>query len=414
MSSTNNQEFHRRHLHHNITVNVLDGSFFGFAMGFASFVTIIPLFISQLTDSAILIGLIPAIHSFGWQIPQLFTASGVSRLRRYKPRTLAMTIHERLPFFGLALVAWYLPKLEGNTALALIFLLLIWQGFGGGFTANAWMSMIAKLMPPGRRGTFFGIQSSAANALASLSAILAGLLLTQLDSPLDFASCFFLAGLSMAISWLFLSLTREQEDTTKVISEEKPPFWRDSRNILRKDHNFRWFLVVRILSQFSLMGSAFYIVYAAREFGLEALTAGIITGVFMFTQIIANPILGWLGDRWSPRGVIGICALAGFLSALLAWLADSANWFYPVFILTGLASVAYFTVTNAMMVGFGLEVERPVYIGLSNTLIAPATILAPLLGGWLADLYSYQLTFAVSAVTSLMMAAVIQFLLRDP
>ena len=35
---------------------------------------------------------------------------------------------------------------------------------------------------------------------------------------------------------------------------------------------------------------------------------------------------------------------------------------------------------------FGSEAERPVYIGLSNTLIAPATILAPVLGGLIADL----------------------------
>lgn len=173
-------------------------------------------------------------------------------------------------------------------------------------------------MPSGRRGTFFGLQSAAANALASLGAVLAGLLLDRLGSPLDFTSCFLLAGLTMTISWFFLSLIREQEDTTKIVHQEQVPFWRGTRTILRLDPNFRWFLVVRMLSQFASMGSAFYIVYAARDFGLDELTAGIITGVFLFTQITANPILGWLGDRWSQRGVMAVRALA--------WLADSANW----------------------------------------------------------------------------------------
>lgn len=45
-----------RNLRYNFIVNLLDGGFFGFAMGFASFVTVIPLFVSTMTASAILIG----------------------------------------------------------------------------------------------------------------------------------------------------------------------------------------------------------------------------------------------------------------------------------------------------------------------------------------------------------------------
>jgi hypothetical protein len=82
----------------NFFVNVIDGGFFGLALGFASFSTVIPLFVSTLTDSAILIGLIPAIHVVGWQLPQLFTAHRVAQQKRYKPMVMFFTIHERLPF----------------------------------------------------------------------------------------------------------------------------------------------------------------------------------------------------------------------------------------------------------------------------------------------------------------------------
>ncbi len=125
----------RKHLRYNVIVNLLDGGFFGFALGFGSFFTIIPLFVSQMTDSAILIGLIPATHNVGWQFPQLLTAGWVSRMRRYKPAVVTITMMERLPFLGLAAVAWFLPAIGKPAALALTFMLLIWQGFGGGFTA---------------------------------------------------------------------------------------------------------------------------------------------------------------------------------------------------------------------------------------------------------------------------------------
>ena len=72
-------DFVRKNLKHNLIVNIADGSFFGFGIGISSFSTIIPLFVSTLTNSAILIGLIPAIHNMGWQLPQLFTAQKISR-----------------------------------------------------------------------------------------------------------------------------------------------------------------------------------------------------------------------------------------------------------------------------------------------------------------------------------------------
>ncbi len=149
----------RRQLRYNITVNLVDGAGFGLGWGFGSIGTIVPLFVSHLTTSALLIGLIPSIHAVGWQLPQLFMANSVARLRRYKPMVMLLTIHERVPFLGIGLVALSLGVLGNTWALVLTFLMLIWQGLGAGFTANAWQSMIAKIIPSDWRGTFFGVQA---------------------------------------------------------------------------------------------------------------------------------------------------------------------------------------------------------------------------------------------------------------
>lgn len=89
-----------KNLKHNFTVNILDGTFFGLGIGFASFATVIPLFVSNLTESALLIGLVPAVHNVGWQLPQLLTAKSVSRMKQFKPAAIFWTIQERLPFWG--------------------------------------------------------------------------------------------------------------------------------------------------------------------------------------------------------------------------------------------------------------------------------------------------------------------------
>ncbi|HNM36268.1 MAG TPA: hypothetical protein PKI33_04355, partial [Anaerolineales bacterium] len=104
----------RKDLKHNVTAGLWDGSLFGVALGFASFGTILPLFVATMTQSATLIGLVPAIHSAGWLFPQLFTASHVSRLRQLKRTVLLNTIHERVPFLGFAAVALLLPVVGVN------------------------------------------------------------------------------------------------------------------------------------------------------------------------------------------------------------------------------------------------------------------------------------------------------------
>jgi MFS family permease len=408
------KSFIYRNFRFNFWVNILDGGFFGAALGFSSFITVLPLFVSTMTESAILIGLIPAIHSVGWQLPQLFTAKHVSRQKRFKPIVLLMTIHERMPFLGLAVIAWTMKSMDIRLALVFTYALLIWQGLGGGFTATAWQSMIAKIIPGERRGTFFGLQSAAANLLASGTAILAGVLLERLAFPYNYAVCFFLASLAMLISFAFLSLAREQEKTVEEIDTDQTPTWNKMLRILRRDANMRWFLVVRMLSQVAVMAFAFYTVYAVRHLGMTEGIAGVMAAVSMVGQIVANPLMGWMGDRWNHATVMKVGLLAATLSALLAWLAPSLGWFYVIFILAGVANVAIWTIGLAMTLEFGSETERPVYIGMANTLIAPATIVAPLFGGWLADAVSFQATFIASAICGAVTTLVMHLTLRDP
>ncbi|HET9589821.1 MAG TPA: MFS transporter [Anaerolineales bacterium] len=408
------ETFIRRHLRYNITVNLMDGGFFGLAIGFASFGTILPLFVASMTDSATLIGLVPAIHSAGWLLPQLFTANYTARLRRYKRTVLMLTVHERIPFLGLALVALLLPTIGLQAGLIMTFVLLTWQGLGGGFTANPWTSMISKIIPPETRGTFFGTQAAVANLFISGAAVGAGYLLNWLDSPLDFTACFLIASLFFSISWFALALTREPADYDKVIEENPLPFWHGAGRILKRDRNFNWFLTARILSQFATMGFAFYIVYALRRFQMDEVTAGYLMATLTIAQTIANAGMGWLGDRVGHRPMLILGAAGATLSSLLAWIAPSLAWFFPIFILSGFANVSIWTNGMTMTVDFSDEVERPFYIGLAQTLTAPATIVAPLIGGWIADTSGFVMTFALSTILSILMMGILFFLVKDP
>lgn len=408
------EQFARRHLRYNVTVGMFDGGLFGVALGFGSFGTILPLFVASMTDSATLIGLVPAIHTAGWLLPQLFTASYTSRLRRYKRTVLLSTIHERIPYLGFAIVALLLPRIGLQNGLLLTFLLLTWQGLGGGFTANPWTSMISKIIPPENRGTFFGTQAAVANLFISGAAIIAGYVLNGYESPVNFAICFFIAVVFFTFSWIALAFTREPSDFDKVIEKNPIPFWHGASAIIKRDTNFNWFLVARTLSQFATMGFAFYIVYALRRFQMDEVTAGFLTATLTISQTVANASMGWLGDKFGHRPMLILGAVAAMLSSLLAWFASSLIWFFPIFILSGLANVSIWTNGMTMATTFSDEKERPFYIGLAQTLTAPATIIAPLIGGWIADTQGFVVTFAISTVLSLIMLGILAFIIKEP
>ena len=404
---------HSKNFPFNFIVNVIDGGFFGLGFGFASLSTVLPLFVSHLTHSAILIGLIPAIHVVGWQLPQIFTAQRVARQKRYKPMVMFFTIQERLPFLGLAVVSWFIPSIGPKIALALTFLFLVWQGLGGGFTATAWQSMIGKIIPRERWGVFFGSQSAAANLLASAGAVIAGVILKQNEPNSGFSMCFLLAVGAFVISYVAISFTREEETPPISSGIERKDFWKDLRLILRRDANFRWFVVARVLAQAGTVGFAFYTVYVVRFYGVDEVTAGILTGVLLLVETLFNPIMGWLGDHWSHRGVMAIGMISAAMSAGVALWAPSVGWFYLAYTLAGIAYVAVWTIAMAMTLEFGREQEKPAYIGLANTLVAPTAFIIPLLAGWLADSVGYHATFLATAIGATVTVLVLSFGLHD-
>jgi MFS family permease len=404
----------RANFQYNFTVNVLDGAFFGLGLGFASFVTVIPLFLNSLTDSTTLIGLITSIHVVGWQLFQLLTSSRVAGLRRYKPMVMRMTLHERWPFLGLAVVAALLPLIGVPVALALVFILLTWQSVGGGLTATAWQAMVGKVMPEHRRGFFYGAQSSGLSLLMAVGAVGAGVVLARVEYPYNFAICFAIAALAMTVSAYFLWLTREPEAPAVEARPGAGMAWGSIRAILRRDGNFRWFLLVRILTQIAVMAISFYTLYGVRQMELTAEAAGIMTGLMSIMQMIISPVIGWVGDRWGHRRIFAIGMLLMAASIFLALTAPTLDWFYLVFALAGLTNGVLMTSVLALVVEFGTESDRPFYIGMANTLIAPATLLAPIIGGALIDLTGFSATFGLALAAAVGAAVVLLAIMRDP
>jgi MFS family permease len=184
--------------------------------------------------------------------------------------------------------------------------------------------------------------------------------------------------------------------------------------ILRRDGNFRWLLVAKALTACAIVATTFYSLFAIQQFRATGVELGVLTGVLTLSQMAANLLFGWLGDRWGHRRMYAIGGLMMAASATLAVLAPSLGWMYLVFGLAGAARATFWAVTISFTLEFGTVLERPIYIGMANTLIAPFTLGAPILGGELAQRLGYPPLFIICAVAGLLTALVLFFLVYDP
>ena len=106
----------------NFSVNLIDITFITLGLSLISRETIMPLLVSQMTDSKIAIGLIPAIYILGFYLPQLLVANYSEGLKWKKPFVMLLGgLGERVPYLLMGLVVWGLALKAPTLALTLFF-----------------------------------------------------------------------------------------------------------------------------------------------------------------------------------------------------------------------------------------------------------------------------------------------------
>jgi MFS family permease len=379
-------------------VNVLDGTFFWGGSSLIAASTILPVYVSRLSDSKLLIGLLSMISSMGWLLPQLFTANWVQRLPRKKVLPVNLGLFtERLPVVLLAL-STLLTLRYPVLALVAFYVFVAWHTVGAGVVAVAWQDMIGKIIPAQRRGRFFGLANFLGTATGVLGASAAAWLLDRYSFPGGYTWCFALSAVMMAISWGFLALTREpaQAPPSEPVSQRE--YWRRLPSVLQDDPNFVRYLVSQAVLALGGMAGGFYTVYAVQRWQLSDGQAGTFQASMLIGQALSNLAFGALADRKGHKLVLELSVLLGLLGTGLAVVAPGPAWFYLVFALIG-ANLAGLLLSGLMIaLEFCDEDNRPTYIGLNNTVRGISYGMAPILGGWLAGLIGYQALFAIALV----------------
>src|SRR5690606_28477350 len=238
--------------------------------------------------------------------------------------------------------------------------------------------------PVRRRGLWSGLGHSLGALLGVVGALVAGRILADYSYPTNYALLFGLASIFIFLSWVGLALNREPPS---VITKQAIPlrvYLRQLPAVLRQNPNYRAFLLSRMTVLLGAMANGFFIVYGRERFGIDAEGIGTLTALLVGSVAVMNLVWGFLADRWGHKLVLAGGALLLALAGLNAWLAPSAAWLGLTFVFLGAFSAADMVSSLTIILEFCAPEDRPTYIGLTNTLLAPILILAPVLGGWLA------------------------------
>ncbi|MBL7201761.1 MAG: MFS transporter [Anaerolineae bacterium] len=399
----------------NFAANLWDIAFITFGLNLVSQTTIMPLLVSELTASKVAIGLIPAVYSLGFLLPQLLTANFAERLRVNKPFVMLLGgPGERGPYLFIGLVVLWLARPAPAATLTLFFLLLATSAASNGMATPAWFSMIAKVLPVHRRGLWSGLARSLGALLGIAGGAFSGRLLANWPFPQNYGYSFLVAFAFAAISWLGLAANREPESPTVKPRTSLGNYLRRLPAVLRRDRNYVHFLVSRSVANMGAMAGGFFMVYGKENIEGALAQVGTLTAILVGTQAVMNLAWGLLGDRKGHKVVLCGAAASMALTAVIAWFASSPAWLWATFALLGIAMSADSVSQMNIILEFCAPEDRPTYIGLTNTLLAPARTLAPILGGALATWFSYRGMFAVAASFSVLGGILLALWVREP
>lgn len=378
--------------------NLVDVSSFHLAMSFVFSTTVLSLYASYLTSSSVLIGFVPAVQQTAYYLPQLILARWGEKLSRMKPIVVRLSIFERLPHLCIALSILLFPTLPAAVAYAILVGSLLVSSAAAGLATPMWKAMLGKVIHADRRGGLFGAGFGIGGFLGIMGATLSRKILNTYSFPTSFGICFLCGFIGQILSWTGIALIREPKRVDEYREPDQKSYIRSILQELKTNRNFSRYLSSQTLIYLGTMGVSFYVIYARKMFQITDGFAATLTVFALVSQSLGALILGRIADRKGHKWFTEVATLLGLLAVGIIFLAQNRYWMYPVFFFMNMSNACLRVASMSITMEF-CEPERiPTVTAIAHTALAIPLLLAPIIGGWIIDAFSYRTLFVVAAL----------------
>ena len=396
-----------REVRRSFTLGVFNGAAFRSAEALIDPPLILTWFVSQLTTSNILIGLVAPLGDACWFLPQIFISARIQRMQRKMPSYTLTAVIRTIVWLLLAAAVWLID--DPLILLIGFFVLYTVARLSSGLAGLAFFDVVAKTIPTRRRGSFFAWRQ----LLGGLMGLGAGWIVKtvlnhpSIPFPRGHAVLFLLYCMVMALALTAFSLIREPSGAVVAEPVTLGEQLRRAGQLLRTDHVYRRYIAARLSLAMASIALPFYSIYAKNVLNAPEGMVGVYVATRVGAPLLFNLPWGHLSDRRGNRRVMQLLSLGNGATVLLAlalvglmkFLQPQGTWLpylaLPLFFLDSAMRPAQILVGGNFLLELIPEAERPLYLGLSNTLMG-MIILASGLGGLVVDFFGFTGLFAVS------------------
>lgn len=399
----------------NYWIFLFENASYGLALSLISPASVLPLFFERLGASNTVIGLLPALASMGSLMAAATVAPWVEQTKLKKAWLLKVGLAGRVLLIATAPAI----ALFGNASPHLVTWIVaaVWAAFNisTGASHMAWLTVLTKCIPPHSRAGLLGVGAATSGVLGVAAAGVTGAILTSVAFPLNFAVLFAAAGTIFSVTLLPFIWMGEAPDEQLPPRQNVRDYLRDARSLTSADRSYAHLLKALSWVSFPLMAASFYSTHAVRNLSAGPKDVAAFTAVTLGTAVIASPALGRVADHRGHRTGLIIACLGLTAAAALAIAARSVAHIYAVLVLANIGVCGINLSQNLVMAEFAPEQRQMLmYISLSYLAIAPARIVAPIIGGAVFDYMGFAAMGWLCLVTGAVAVATLLFLVAEP
>ncbi len=387
----------------NFKLGVTNGVLYGLGTSFIARSTIIPSFLSHLTSSSPLIGVVSQFESIGWYLPQFIAASFVVHWPKKLPLYRIGWWVRSVALFSLAAVTLWSPSSAALLALAIALYAMF--AAGSGLSGVVFLELVAKTIPPKRRGRFFGLRISLASMLSvTLGAGAISLILSSRRFPTNFGLLFLVSAVIVTVGLGFMAFMREPR--TRVVPDPRTlmEHFREGWRIYRSDRRFSSYLHTRMLMATCTIGVPFLVIFAHQKLGFHVSDLGMFVAADCLGTVIGNFFWERLTDRRSAKVCLEAATLVNIalpiVVLLYLWLPLPKILFALVFAIAAAFDAGTSIGGLTYIIEISPEHDRATYIGLFSSLMSLPLMLTAV-AGVILDLTGFGVLYGLVLFLSL-------------
>jgi len=420
----------------NFVLGILNGSLVNLGLAFIDPFTVLPVFITRLGGSGMLVGLASAVYGTGWFFPQAFAAAAAETRVRVIGIYRAMTVVRVAALMALVAAMFCVDPSRPRMLLAFVIGSLSVAQVAAGISGVPFLEVTSKMFPVETRGRFFAARRFIGGLLGIGAGVVVAVVLGQrtrglagdgviqsvrsvlmhlgwvgLSFPRNYAVLFTIGTALSAVGYAAFCAVRETPSVHLPARRSVRSLFDDGFMLLRHHPNYRLFLAVRVCWQFTAMAFPFYATYAVLHLGFGESAVGVFVSVWIGSAVAANAVWGRLADRSGNRVVLVLTALMSLAPPLLILTAVRSSGGAPpswrtfgivalTFLLNGFARSGRFISNMTYLLEFVPQNRRAAYVGFMNTMSAPF-LLSPVLGGLLVEAVSFRALFLVAFASAI-------------